>query len=149
MNSLSSGFDPFIRGTLYAYATCRARTGCFAANDSFPGLILMTYEVKPNDQAASPSYGGPPLVNAGRIYYRVCTSRAALCRGKSNNFTLGELAIARFRLVCLSHIARITLAQLRTKSNMGIERRGKIRDPTFRDYRSLSSSERINRYCPQ
>lgn len=30
------------------------------------------------------------------------------CRGKSNNFTLGELAIARFRLVCLSRIARIT-----------------------------------------
>jgi len=101
----------------------------------------MTYEVKPNDQAASPSYDGPPLVNVGRIYYRVCTSRAALCRGKSNNFTLGELAIARFRLVCLSHIARITLALLRTKSNMGIEGREKIRDPTFRNYRSLSSSE--------
>lgn len=50
------------------------------------------------------------------------------CRGKSNNFTLGELAIVRFRLVCLSHIARITLALLRTKSSMGIEGRGKIRD---------------------
>jgi len=101
----------------------------FCCKRLVPGLILMTYEVKPNDQAASPSYGGPPLVNVGRIYYRVCTSRAALCRGKSNNFTLGELAIARFRLVCLSHIARITLALLRTKSNMGIEGREKIRDP--------------------
>lgn len=47
------------------------------------------------------------------------------CRGKSNNFTLGELAIARFRLVCLSHIARITLALLRTKGNMAIGGRRK------------------------
>lgn len=108
-------------------------------------LILMTYEVKPNDQAAS-----RPLMAALRsstrdVYTTAYVHLVLRCRGKSNNFTLGELAIARFRLVCLSHIARITLAPLRTKSNMGIEGRGKIRDPTFRDYRSLSSSVRINR----
>jgi len=80
---------------------------------------------------ASPSYDGPPLVNAGRIYYRVYVHLVLRCRGKSNNFTLGELAIVRFRLVCLSHIARITLALLRTKSNMGIRRTRKNQRSNF------------------
>jgi len=100
-----------------AYNSARAYwVFCSKRLDS-PGLILMTYEVKPNDQAAL-LQRGPPLVNAGAARARGIPAHLVLrCRGKSNNFTLGELAIVRFRLVCLSRIARITHALPGTKGH--------------------------------
>jgi len=62
---------------VHAYNLARASSVFCCKRLDSPGLILMTYEVKPNDQAAPPSYErGPPLVNAD--YPRA--SRAALPR---------------------------------------------------------------------
>lgn len=105
------------------------------------GLILMTYEVKPNDQAAVVLLRRPStLVNAGRIYYRVYAHLVLCCRGKSNNFTLGEL---RNRSLSFSLPVAYRTHYARPVENK--ERHGRRRmpweigEPTFRDYRSLSN----------
>lgn len=50
--SLSSEFDPFIRVTLYAHVTFACAYWVFCCKRLVSGLILMTYEVKPNDRVA-------------------------------------------------------------------------------------------------
>lgn len=118
------------------------------------GLILMTYEVKPNDQAASRPLMAVPRSSTRDVLTtaRVVHHLALRCRDKSNNFTLEELAIVRFRLVCLpacllvAYRAHYAHTGRRTKG--GIEGRGEESSRgllTFRDYRSLSSSEGINK----
>jgi len=82
IRSLRAALRSYATPHVHAYNLARAYwVFCCKRLDS-PGLILMTYEVKPNDQAAPPSYSpGPPLVNAAA---RGLPPRISCCAAAAN-----------------------------------------------------------------